>query len=318
VTEEEGEGAAAPAPRGWVFHRVAEEEAGRTVREILTGPLGLSNRRLQRLTRTRGIRVNDGAGHLSRRVRSGDRVAARAGDPAGSSLEPRPLPLRILHEDPDLLVVEKPAGVAVHPSRGSGGVSLVEGLAHRDRKRGVSASLHPVHRLDQGTSGLLLVARTPVAHAALDQQLRSGGIRRRYLALVAGVPQPPEGRVEAPIGRAPDGRGRRRVTPGGAPAATTYRIEAVGTGPGGGPTALLELELETGRTHQIRVHMAHLGHPVLGDRVYGRGAFLPRQALHAWRLTFRHPTSGEVMDFRSPLPPELEIPVTPLPPQPSG
>lgn len=286
----------------WVEHTVAAEEAGRTVREILNGPMQVSGRMIQKLTRSAGIRLNRGATHLKRRVRQGDVLAARLAQNEESGLIPEPMELSIVHEDPDVLVIDKPAGLMVHPvAKGQTG-TLAHGVAHHFASRGVRARVRPVHRLDRDTSGLLLVAKTAFAHQVLDRQLREREMSRGYLALVGGLPAEGEGRIDAPIGSHPVHRHLRAVSEGGEPAATRFRVVERFT-----DAALLALELETGRTHQIRVHLAHLGHPVLGDAQYGGRQVdgLRRQALHATRLSFTHPTSGEPMSLESPLPPDL-------------
>jgi 23S rRNA pseudouridine1911/1915/1917 synthase len=193
-------------------------------------------------------------------------------------------------------VVDKPAGMLAHLVIASHGGTLADWVRVH-----CAGAAHLVGRLDRDTSGLVLVARDGAMRHRLDRQLARRGVRRSYLALVDGVPSPDRGTIDAPIGRAED-RPLRGVVPEGAPARTHYRVvEPLGS------AALVELELETGRTHQIRVHLSHLGHPVLGDRWYGRRGLelIDRQALHAYRLTFVHPTSGEAVTVESPLPEDV-------------
>lgn len=299
-----GGGRAGGGGRGgaWVRHTVTQEEVGRTVQEIVTGPMGISRRMIQRLTRAGGLQMNGRAPYLKRVVRPGDVISARVGYAESPGLEARPLPLVVRYEDDHLLVVDKPAGLLVHPVGGEEETTLAHGVAHHLEQAGVRTRVRPVHRLDRDTSGLVLFARSAYAHQALDRQLREGGVRRIYLALVEGTPDPPQQVIDLPIGRHPHDTNLRSVTPEGSPAVTRFR-----TLRRTGEISLLEVELETGRTHQIRVHLAHLGHPLLGDVCYGGRRGPPgRQALHAARLSLEHPITGEPLEVHSPLPPELE------------
>jgi 23S rRNA pseudouridine1911/1915/1917 synthase len=291
-----------PRPERWIEHTVAEGEAGRTLQEILTGPMGVSRRMIQRLTRSEGIRVNRHTAFLGRKLRAGDVVRVRMAEREEAGLTPQEMPLAILHEDADVLVLDKPPHLFVHPTSPGQTGTLAHGIAHHWMRMGLQAKVRPVHRLDRDTSGLLLVAKTPFAHQHLDRQLRERTLRRTYLALVRGVVDSDEGTVDAPIGRHRANPNLRMVRPDGEPAVTRWRVvERLRD------ATLLEVELETGRTHQIRVHMAHLGHPVLGDRQYAPADRSParRQALHAWRISFTHPISGERMELEAPLPADL-------------
>jgi RluA family pseudouridine synthase len=286
----------------WLDHTVAEDEAGRTVQEVLTGPMQVSRRMIQKLTRARGIVLNRRPAFLGRKVRAGDVISARVGVDEETGLRPVAMPLSIVHEDDEVLVIDKPPFVLVHPTSPEQTETLSHGVAHLFEQRGVKAKVRPVHRIDRDTSGLVLFAQSAVAHARLDTQLREGGIGRVYQALVDGVVAEDAGEIDAPIARDPRNPTLRAVRPGGEAARTRFRVlERL-------PRAtLLELELDTGRTHQIRVHMLHAGHPVIGDRQYGRAgtSLIKRQALHASRLTFAHPTTGERLTFDAPLPPDI-------------
>jgi 23S rRNA pseudouridine1911/1915/1917 synthase len=288
--------------RKWVEHTVTEDEAGRTVQEILTGPLGVSRRMIQRLTRSQGIHLNRRAPFLGRKVRAGDVVAARLAGDEESGVEAVEMELSIVHEDDDVLVIDKPPFLLVHPTSPEQTKTLAHGVAHHFRATGQRLKVRPVHRIDRDTSGLVLFAKSSAAHARLDRQLQAGEIERDYLALVQGVVAEDAGTVDAPIARHPRKPNLRMVRPGGEHAVTRWRVVHRYA-----DATLLELVLETGRTHQIRVHMAHLGHPVLGDRAYGGRAVagLKRQALHASRLAFAHPAGGGRLDFTSPLPEDL-------------
>jgi 23S rRNA pseudouridine1911/1915/1917 synthase len=223
-------------------------------------------------------------------------------EPRGDAPEPEAIPLRVVHEDAHVLVIDKPPGLVVHPGSGNRRGTLQNALlAHAPELAPVPRS-GIVHRLDKDTSGLLVVARTLEAHADLVRQLKARTVRREYLALVHGT-LARDGVVDAPIGRHPTARTRMAVVAGGKPAFTRYAVRERLPG-----LTLLACRLETGRTHQIRVHLASIGHPIVGDRVYGgrRAATLfHRQALHAWRLAFVHPGSGLEVAFESPLPEDM-------------
>ncbi|MDS4021167.1 MAG: 23S rRNA pseudouridine(1911/1915/1917) synthase RluD [Candidatus Competibacter sp.] len=224
------------------------------------------------------------------------------------------IPLTIRHEDADLLVIDKPAGLVAHPAAGNRDGTLVNALLHHAPELAALPRAGLVHRLDKDTTGLLVVARSLRAHAALVEQLQARTIERNYLAVVNGVPVA-GGTVDAPVGRHPVDRQRMAVTPGGKPAVTHYRVLSRFRA-----HALLRIKLETGRTHQIRVHMAHIRFPLLGDRVYGGRPRVPpgasprcietiqqfrRQALHAERLALTHPATGERLEWRAELPFDL-------------
>lgn len=244
----------------------------------------------------------------------GTAVAARARLEAGTVLEgdvasvrgslvPEPVPFEVRYEDEHIAVVDKPSGVVTHPGAGRSTGTLAAGLLERwPSIRGVGAEDRwgIVHRLDRDTSGLLVVALTPDAFRGLSDAIKRRAVTREYLALVLGAPDAPTGTIEAPIVRDPRRPTRMRVHPDGRPAVTHFRVERQV----GGAT-LLRVTLETGRTHQIRVHMASIGLVVAGDRLYGNGRGSPRLFLHAARLAFCHPVTGGGVDVASPLPDDL-------------
>ena len=284
---------------------VGPEQAGRRLDVFLAAQLaGFSRSRVQHLLAGGCVAVNGAAARASLRLRPGDLVRVDMPPPVAPGAEPEDLPLEIVYQDDHLLVVNKPRGMVVHPAAGHRSGTLVNALLYQVRDlSGIGGVLRPgiVHRLDRDTSGLLVVAKNDDAHRCLAAQLKDRRMTREYLALVRGRLEG-EGTVEAPVGRHPVDRKRMAVVPGGKPALT--RFTALAHYPG---HTLLSLKLATGRTHQIRVHMAHIGHPVAGDPVYGGKCGLPLagQFLHAARLAFDHPVTGERMAFEAPLPKEL-------------
>ena len=222
------------------------------------------------------------------------------------------IPVEVVYDDDDLLIVNKPAGLVVHPSAGHDSGTLVNallGMGGTLAPAGIAGVQRPglVHRLDRDTSGLLMVARTDAAQASLQAQLKARRVKKTYLALVMGVVAAAAGRIEAPVGRDPSRRTRMAVTPGGRASTTGYRVRERFPG-----WTLLELDLVTGRTHQIRVHLEAIGHPIAGDVLYGTGTSrrgpdgLGRLFLHAWRLELTSPSTGRLIRAEAPLPPELE------------
>ena len=220
--------------------------------------------------------------------------------------EAEAIPISILYQDTDIIVVDKPAGLTVHPAPGHPRGTLVNALlSAAPELRDVGEALRPgiVHRLDKDTSGLIVVAKNGRAQQALQSMLKEREVKKTYVALVRGVPEPNEGLIEAPIGRNPKNRKKMAVVAGGRQSSTKYRVVEV---IGDGRYALLEVEPVTGRTHQIRVHLSALGHPIVGDATYGgRSDLLNRQFLHAAKLSFAMPPSQRMMEFESPLPADL-------------
>ncbi len=266
---------------------------------------GLSRSRLQALIRQGRVTANGLAGKPSLRLKRGDGVEVVVPPPEPVEMAPEAMPLEVVYQDRDLLVVDKPAGLTVHPGPGHPSHTLVNALlALCTDLSGIGGELRPgiVHRLDKDTSGLMVVAKHDAAHQSLSRQLKERLVQKRYLALVVGTPHPAQGVIEAPVGRDPHHRQRMAVVEGGRAAVTPYRVQEVL-----GEYALVEVRPTTGRTHQIRVHMAFLGHPLVGDQVYSRRRvpFLERQFLHACFLAFEHPMTGERLEFTSPLPADL-------------
>ena len=286
----------------WEF-RVAVGES-RLDRYLAGQDTGLTRSRLQRLIVEGQVLVNGGPAKPSHKVRAGDQVTLSVPPPRPSGLVAQDIPVTVVYQDQDLVVIDKPAGLAVHPGPGHPDHTLVNALlAMCPDIQGIGGEIRPgiVHRLDKDTSGLMMVAKTHQAHNNLSEQIKARRVTKGYLALVEGVPAPPQGRVDAPVGRHPRRRTRMAVVVGGKEARTSYKLREKFQ-----DYSLLELYLETGRTHQIRVHMAHIGHPLVGDTTYGhRSALVGRHFLHAFHLAFKHPASGEPLEFQIGLPSDL-------------
>lgn len=264
----------------------------------------LSRTRVQKLIAAGNITVNGQPAKPGLRLNPGDRIDIDIPPAPPRELKPEAIPLKIIYEDDDLLVVDKPAGLTVHPAPGHPTHTLVNAiLAHFPHLADIGDSLRPgvVHRLDKDTSGVMLVAKNSAAQADLARQFKSHSVTKAYLALVRGRLEPENGIIEADIGRDPHNRKKMAVVAVGREARTEYRvIKYIG-----GYT-LLEIIPETGRTHQIRVHLAAIGFPVVGDKVYGvKSPHLSRQFLHACRLGFKLPATSDYVEFESELPADL-------------
>jgi len=264
----------------------------------------ISRTRAQRLIADGHITVNGHTAKASFKLDTGDRVNVGIPPTAPSLLSPENIPLDILYEDDDILVLDKPSGLAVHPAPGHPDHTLVNAvLSHLPGLAEISDSLRPgiVHRLDKDTSGVMLVAKNEPARLNLMQQFEAHSVAKTYQVLVRGHLAPEEGIIEASIGRDPRNRKRMAVVSEGREARTRYNVVRYI-----GDYTLLEVRTETGRTHQIRVHLAAIGYPVVGDDTYGvKVPFLSRQFLHACRLGFKLPATGEYVEFTSELPPDL-------------
>ena len=283
---------------------VPPERAGQKVDTLLRKELGLSGTVIRRIKwLDDGILLDGERVFTSQRVEPGQVLTVRLSDPERrSGVVPAPGPLDIVYEDGDMLVLNKAPGVLVHPGAGHFADTIGNFLLDYYDRTGVEADFHPVHRLDKGTSGLMVVAKHPHAQEVLKNQLHTSEFRRIYLAVCLGGPAEERGTVDAPIGMAEGSIVARAVRPDGLPARTHYRVLERR-----GDRALVRLELETGRTHQIRVHMAYLGCPLAGDFLYGTEDkdLIPRPALHSSELTVRQPVTGEVLTFTCPLPEDM-------------
>lgn len=264
----------------------------------------LTRSRVQKLIDDGQIVIDGTRAKAALRLDVGQIVRVDVQPPVDSVAQPEQIALDILFEDSDLLVVNKPAGMTVHPSPGHATATLVNAiLAHCDDLSGIGGVLRPgiVHRLDRDTSGVILVAKNDASHNSLARQLKARTVEKTYLALVEGTPKPPEGSIDAPIARDPRNRQRMAIVENGRESVTGYRVIERFSG-----YALVEARPKTGRTHQLRVHFAAIGHPIAGDRVYGKpGPLVARQFLHAQRIVFEHPRTAERMEFEAPLSADL-------------
>ena len=277
---------------------------------------GWSRARLQRLIEAEDVLVNGKPAKASHKLREHDELEVELTAPATTTFTPEAIPIEIVHEDDTLVVVNKPAGLVVHPAAGIHSGTLANALAYHFQQLPNATSIRPgiVHRLDRDTSGLLVVAKTESALENLSDQFRARTVYKSYVALVHGRVQSDSGRIEQPLARDPSNRTRMAVVRGGRSALSIYRVNRRFN-----RFTLLDVELKTGRTHQIRVHLAWAKHPVVGDETYGGGRDntiqdaklksrirnLGRHFLHAEKLAFTHPATGERVLFNSPLPPEL-------------
>lgn len=282
---------------------IAHEEDGTTVRHILRAKLHFSSHAVSRLTRIEnGILVNGKPVHTPYIVRMGDELCVKTGDhrPSKTEITPGNWPLPIIWEDGHLLVVNKPAGMTAHASNFLPDTPTVAGALAWTR--GTDFIFHPVNRLDKGTTGLMVVAKSGYIHDLLRRSLHTERFQREYRAICVGVPTPPVGVVDAPVGRDETSAVARKVRPDGALAVSHYEVLTAGE-----ELSYVRLVPKTGRTHQLRVHMAHIGCPLLGDWLYGTEApeEIARPALHAHTLTLVHPVTKELLRLTAPLPPDF-------------
>jgi 23S rRNA pseudouridine1911/1915/1917 synthase len=297
---------------------VGEEGAGERLDRHVAARLDAARNQVQRWIEEGLVTVNGRTAKPSTVLNAGDRVECNPPEPREERVVPERGDLDVLYEDRDLVVIDKPAGLTVHPGAGRSTGTLAHHLLDRyPEMAGVGGPGRPgiVHRLDQGTSGVLVVVRTPAAYARLARAFAAREVEKHYLGIAYGAPTPLSGTIEAPIGRHPQKRKEMAVRSGGRPARTLYRTVAAKAG-----ISLLEMDLATGRTHQIRVHLKHIGHPLVGDPVYGEARWkalprpvqaplrdFPRPALHAWRLAFQHPETGAPLRFEAPVPEDLRM-----------
>ncbi|MEK5057773.1 MULTISPECIES: RluA family pseudouridine synthase [unclassified Paenibacillus] len=301
-----------------ITYIVEPEDEGMLLKTILQRRLGVSRKLMSKLKLTeQGIQLNGERVYISVKVRSGDLVELRMEKETSTDILPENIPFDILYEDEHLLVVNKQAGIIVHPTHGHYTGTLANGVVYYWAQKGEQVRFRPVHRLDQETSGVLCIAKNPYIHQHISEQMIAGTVDKYYTAVVFGHPVSSEGVVDEPIDRDPSEPHRRIVTADGYAARTIYQVETVYEW-----ASKVRIKLESGRTHQIRVHMKHLGCPLIGDSFYGQAApnwtdtskerlalahtWIGRQALHASELTIVHPITGHRIRFTAPLPEDIQ------------
>ncbi|WP_094605021.1 putative RNA pseudouridine synthase [Sporomusa silvacetica DSM 10669] len=282
-------------------HKISSEHAGLTVENYLKQILHQSGRTIQKLTRQKGIFLNGKPVFLQRPLKVNDSLRVLVLEDASYGVQPEPGTIEILYEDAYLLVLNKPPYQLVHPTGQTTTGTLANHLAHHLAEQGVISTVRAVHRLDRETSGCIIFAKDARSQSLLEQQLKTRTLKRTYWALTKGLVEPPSGTIDAPIGPHPSLPNRRAINLQGETAVTHYQtIRSFSD------TSLLELTLDTGRTHQIRVHLAHLGYPILGDKMYGlRSPLISRQALHATSVTFEHLGNNQPVTVAAPLPADI-------------
>ena len=291
-------------PRERLAYTVSEEDRDASVRQILKRRLGFSGRLLAKLKRGEGRVFRNGVEvRLFADVMPGDLVEVELPEDR-SHFEPQDIPVKVLYEDEDLLIVDKQPGLVVHPTRTHPDDTLANGLMKYMMDRNDSFKIRFVNRIDRDTSGLVMVAKNSHCQDAMSEKMKKKAVEKRYLAIVHGIFTEEEGTVDLPLGRPDDDDVRRAVVPDGYPSVTHYTVRE--RFPAG--FTLLELRLETGRTHQIRVHMSHIGHPIAGDSLYGKEEpeIIGRQALHAYLLRFTHPVTGDKIEVEAPMPEDMK------------
>ncbi|NLM21652.1 MAG: RluA family pseudouridine synthase [Peptococcaceae bacterium] len=279
-------------------HHIEPEHQGLTVEEYLKKKLQLSGRKIQKITRLKGILLNNKPVYLQKKLKAGQMLNVLELSDQSYGVDPEPGVIDILYEDSRIIILDKPGGLLVHPAGRTRHGTLANYLAAYFAQNGKVCTIRPLHRLDRDTTGCVAFAKDSLTQTILEKQLLKGSFKRSYLAIVQGVLEPLEGTIDAPIGSHPFKPNRRAINEQGEKALTHYRTVLTSQG-----MSLLTLTLETGRTHQIRVHLASVGHPVIGDKIYGKSSpLIRRQALHAQSLEFLHPEDGRKIKVQAPFP----------------
>jgi len=286
----------------YYHYQVKTSEAGLSVEKLLRKRLGFSRSMIRKLKKTQGVLVNGQASHLNRLVQEGDLLSIDLHTDRVTPVLPQPIPIDIVYEDEHLLVVNKPYNMLVHPLKKEPVNTLANAVLYHYLQNGIEPVYRPVSRLDRDTSGLIVIAKHALAGHLLATLFGTGKFEREYLAIVHGLLAKTSGTIDLPLARYPLSHIKRIVQPGGKRAVTHYQVEKYLT-----DKTLVKLRLETGRTHQIRAHMSHIGHPVLGDTLYGgRKEGINRQALHCWRISMLHPLTNKPLVLQAPLPMDMQ------------
>ncbi|HEY3426485.1 MAG TPA: RluA family pseudouridine synthase [Negativicutes bacterium] len=284
--------------KSFTTYKVSKEHAGLSVGDYVKQILQYSGRRIQKLTRQKGILLNGKSVFLEKKLKPEDTLRILILEDTAYGVQPEQGPIQVLYEDDTLLVLHKPAYQLVHPTGQTASSTLANFLAYHLQQRDIISTVRPVHRLDRETSGCVIFAKDSQSQFMLEQQLKARTLTRTYWAIVKGTIDPAAGTINAPIGPHPRLANRRAITPHGEQAITHY--QTIRTFP---DTSLVELTLDTGRTHQIRLHLAHYGHPIIGDGMYGvRSPWISRQALHAASVSFLHIQNQHQVTVQAPLP----------------
>lgn len=285
------------------YYFITDADQELPIKELLKRRLGISSRLLRKLKQGDWVTLNGKPAKLFEKGSAGDRVSFTLPEEI-SGFEPESIPIDVLYEDQDLLAINKQPGYVVHPTKGHPGHTIANGLMKRMLDREESYKIRFINRLDMDTSGVLLIGKNSYAQDDVSKQGSRGSVRKEYVAVVKGVPERTEGTIDLPVGKPIDDKVMRAVMPEGDASVTHYRVKETF----GKDYSLLSLRLETGRTHQIRVHLSHLGHPVVGDHLYGGSDIrrIERQALHAALLELDHPVTGERLSIEAPFPTDLE------------
>lgn len=282
---------------------VTEDDKELPIKELLKRKFGFSSRLMTKLKVGGGVNLNGNPVKMYIKAESGDRITVTLPQEK-SEFEPENIPIDVVFEDEDLLIINKQSGYVVHPTKGHPAHTMANGIMNSMLKEGKSFKIRFINRLDMDTSGLLIIAKNSHCQNDMSKQMSENGVQKKYLAVVKGIIEEDNGTIDAPIGKIQEDQVKRGVVEGGYPSITHYKVlQRFSKG-----YTLVELLLETGRTHQIRVHMSNIGHPVVGDVLYGESSvwLIERQALHARYLSFKHPVKGDFVEVAAPLPDDMQ------------
>lgn len=287
----------------WLEYQVEQDDVGKALEEILKVKLQISGRRIQKLTRTKGIFINNKKSFLDKKLKENDIIKVRIEEQMVSNIIPQSMELDIIYEDEYTLVINKEDGLSVYPTHSQEDNTLANGVQYYFNQTKHPSGIHFVHRLDTNTSGAIMIAKNSYAHHLLDLQLKDNVIKRNYIAIVEGILQTKKGRIDAPIARIDAQTTKRKVSVNGDKAITNY--EVIGEN---NDYSMVMVSLETGRTHQIRVHFSHINHPIVGDKLYGsrRNESMDRQALHSYQLQWKDIQTEEIRVVTASIPIDMQ------------